>query len=162
VFGALLVAMDRGAPDLYADAAAQWLATHLLDRQGTGLQISTDRRLPGVLTDRRLAKVVEYMSANFADSLTIEQLAAEAAISKFHFVRLFCERVGEPPHAFLVRLRMDNARRLLTTTDLSIGDVAIECGYRTAAAFVAAFVKHSGKTPTKFRRQTPWRWPALP
>ena len=146
----LFEAMTHGADDLYAETAAAWIAVHLLSRYGTHTN-SEDRRSGGILTDARLARVIEYMSCHFAEPLTLEQLAAEACISKFHFVRLFRERVGQSPHRYLAELRLDAAQRMLISSELSIAEIAAECGYSTATHFSTAFARRFGMSPTSFR-----------
>ncbi len=148
----LLSAMDAGAPDLYAQAVAQYLATHLLSVHRRDLYPSNDGRRPGLLTDQRLARVVEYMTVHYRESLTLERLAAEAGISKFHFVRLFKAAVGETPHRSLVRLRLSAARQMLGDTDLTIAEIARASGYGSAGHFDTAFTRHFGRTPTRFRQ----------
>lgn len=148
---ALLRAMAAGAPDFYSQAAMQWLATHLLSVHSSWLDGAEDRRDPGVISDKRLARVLEYMSAHWAKPLTLERLAAEAGVSKFHFTRLFRECTGTPPHAFLVQLRMDAARRMLATTALSVAEVAANCGFANPTHFGTAFTKRFGASPTVYR-----------
>jgi AraC family transcriptional regulator len=148
----LLEAMMNGAPDLYAQAAAQWLAVHILSRHSGWIDLDSDRRAVTELSDRRLARVVDYMRAHFAKPLMLDELADEAAISKFHFVRLFRKKTGRTPYAYLFQLRMDAARRLLATTDLQIADVARACGFASASHFGTAFARTVGMTPTRFRK----------
>lgn len=150
--GTLLEAMAAGAPDLYAQAAAQWLATHILARHLDVVDLARDRRAAGALSDRRLARVLDYLGAHFADPLTLDALAAEAAISKFHFVRLFRAKTGKTPHAYLFGLRIAAARRLLATSALPVADVARACGFASAAHFCTAFARAAGATPTAFRQ----------
>ena len=150
---ALLQATRVGAPDLYAASAAQWLTTHLLAAHGGGAVPATDRRTAGTITDRRLARVTDYMRAHLAAPLTLDVLAREAHVSKFHLVRLFRGRTGVTPHAFLVGLRLDAGRRLLAATNQSVGQVATACGYASAAAFGAAFRSRFGETPSDLRRR---------
>lgn len=147
----LLGAVEAGVPDLYAQAAGQFLATHLLSRHSPWPDGTPDRRHPGLLTDRRLARVLEYMSAHHREPLALDRLAAEAGISKFHFVRLFKAATGETPHGYLVRLRMDAACQMLRDTDLTVAEVAAASSYASAAQFRAAFVRHAGCAPTAFR-----------
>lgn len=148
---ALLRAMAAGLPNLYAQTATQWLATHLLSAHARLIDTAEDARLPGTISDKRLARVLEYMSAHFAEPLALEDLAAEAGISKFHFCRLFRASTGMTPHGFLIKLRMDTARRLLETTDLSVALIAAQCGFAGAAHFGAAFASRFGVAPTAFR-----------
>ncbi len=152
VVGSLLQAMLSRVPDLYADATANWLAAHLLSFGTSSTPAAQDSWRPEVLTDRRLARVIEFMSANIAEPLTIARLAAEAAVSRFHFVRLFRRKVGTTPHAYLMRLRIDAAKTMLSTTDRPIAHVAHDCGYARPANFATAFAKQVGMRPTEFRK----------
>ena len=146
---ALLRGMEAGAPNLYAETAMQWLATHLLSAHGG---IDVDRhKLPSAMTDKRLARVVEYMRAHYAEPIPLEHLAAEAGISKFHFTRLFRASTGKTPHDFLVQLRLEVASVLLTTTDLSVEAVAARCGFARANYFATAFTNHVGVAPKAYR-----------
>lgn len=143
-------AMASGAPDLYAETFAQWLVTHLLATHGAWHFLE---RSPGALTDRRLARVIEYMNTHFAEPLDLTRLAREAGVSKFHFAKLFRERVGTSPHRYLVDLRMIAARRMLDATELTIAEVAVKCGYENAAHFGAAWKRRYGLSPGAFRRR---------
>jgi len=95
--------------------------------------------------------VIEFISSHFAEPLTLEQLAAEACISKYHFVRLFRDRVGQSPHRYLAEIRLDAAQRMLISSELSIAEIALECGYSTATHFSTAFARRVGMSPTSFR-----------
>ena len=148
----LLRAMAAGAPDLYAEAAMQWLATHLLAGHGGGIGADGPRQ-PGVITDRRLARALDYMSAHHAEPLSLESLSAEAGISKFHFVRLFRAATGATPHGLLVEIRLEAARTLLATTDLSVTAIAARCGFARATWFATAFTRRLGVTPTEYRER---------
>ena len=145
-------AIQSGAPDLYAQSAAQFLAAHLLCARTGWPDPSQDRRSPGTLSDRRLARVLEYVSAHYAEPLSLDHLAREACVSRFHFGRLFKERVGVTPHRYLVKIRLDAAASLLSDTDMSVLEVALSCGYGSAAHFTAAFQKRFSQTPSLYRR----------
>lgn len=148
---ALLAASRAGAPDLYAAGAATWIVTHLLSQDAEWRHLATDVRLSPVITDRRLARVIEFMSAQLEQPLTLKMLAAEAGISVHHFGRRFRERTGYGPAAYLTILRMERAQMLLRTTDLSIATVGFRCGYPRASAFSTAFLRHVGVTPSEYR-----------
>ena len=150
VVSSLLRGMEAGAPNLYAEAAMQWLATHLLSAHSGGISIE-EPKLPGAITDKRLARVLDYMRAHYAQPLSLECLAAEAAISKFHFTRLFRVSTGNTPHDFLVQIRLEAARVLLKTTDLSVEAIATRCGFARANYFATAFARQTGMPPTAYR-----------
>jgi AraC family transcriptional regulator len=149
--GALLAACRDGAPDLYAAGAARWLLTHLLSSQAKWRHLADDTRMAASITDRRLARVIEYMTAHLCDALTLDQMASEAGISVHHFGRRFRESTGMGPAAYLTLLRMAQAKLLLRTTDLAIAEVGVQCGYPKASAFATAFLRHAGTTPSRYR-----------
>ena len=149
---ALASAAKAGLPDLYAETAARHLATHLLIRSSGWSDEFTDWNFGAELSDRRLARTLEFMAANFATSLTIAQLANVAGISPFHFCRLFKAKLGISPHRYQIKLRIQHAVLLLNTTDFSISEIALECGYSHTGHFAAMFEKVMRQKPASFRK----------
>jgi AraC family transcriptional regulator len=148
---AMVQAMATGAPDFYAEAAAHWLAVHLLAQTSPWRQRITDGRDAGDLSDVHLARVVDFMRANLCRALSLEILASEAGISRYHFARLFSRRTGETPLGYHTRLRLEGAYRLLASTDLPIRQVAVSCGYLHPSNFDTAFRRRYGHTPKQTR-----------
>ncbi|HLL71141.1 MAG TPA: AraC family transcriptional regulator [Pyrinomonadaceae bacterium] len=103
------------------------------------------------LVDRRIRRAVELMHAHLAEELPLEELAAAAYLSPFHFARLFKKLTGLPPHAYLAALRIEHARTLLATTDLSVTEIAARVGYANSSHFGKAFRQFNGLTPRAFR-----------
>lgn len=147
---ALMRAMAAGERNIYAESAAAWFAVHLLHAYGANAG-APDGRSPGILTDRRLSRVVEFMSRHFAEPLTLDRLAREACISRYHFARLFKAKVGQSPHRYLAGIRLDAARRMLETTDQSVAAIGAACGYPASSHFAAAFTARYGASPRDFR-----------
>ena len=147
----LTKASSLGAPELYAESATRFMATHLLSLQNPWLDVSGQSRSAGVLSDIRLLRVLDYMQANFAKALTISELSREAGSSHFHFVKLFREKLGITPHRYLVQLRMTAACTMLAGSDLRVAEIASACGMDNPAHFTAAFKKHYSQTPTEYR-----------
>jgi AraC family transcriptional regulator len=150
---ALLNALNDGASDLYAESAAQFLASHLWCSQRRPGDRNPDRRSIGAIPDRRLKRVLEYMSANLGESLSLRQLANEAGASEFHFVRLFRKATGTTPHRYLVQLRLQAAAIQLRRTDDSVLAVALACGFSSGTHFAAAFRREFGETPRAYRQR---------
>lgn len=148
----LLLAMERGLDDLYAESAATWFAVHLVTHHG-GYVAADDRRRGEPLVDARLHRVIEFMAQRFAEPLTLDQLAAEACVSKYHFVRLFREKVGQTPHSYLTDIRLDCACQMLLATDLPMAEVASACGFARPSHFSAAFAQRHGVSPSTYRRR---------
>ena len=77
--------------------------------------------------------------------------AREAALSLHHFIRLFREVEGTTPHSYLNARRVSEAERLLDSTGLSVGEIALEVGFGSASALGRAFKQATGTTPTARR-----------
>ncbi len=152
VAGSLTEQVELGAPNLYAEAGARFLAAHLLLKLNRSADETRQRSAGSDLTDQRLSRVLEFMEHNFARDMSLQTLADEAGISLFHFTRLFKAKVGVTPHRHVVLLRMQHARSLLRSTDLSIAEVALESGYAHLGHFAAAFKREFGPLPKVFRK----------
>lgn len=83
--------------------------------------------------------------------ITIEQLSHEAALSPYHFIRLFRRFYRQTPHQYLVQQRIARAKELLRTTELPITDICIEVGFTSLGSFSALFSKVAGISPTSYR-----------
>ncbi|KOG91798.1 AraC family transcriptional regulator [Streptomyces varsoviensis] len=134
----------NGANDAYAESAAAFLATHLL----LG---GRDHRVPGP-ERAAVRRAIAVMRERLADPLTLADIAAEAHLSVYHFVRVFREDTGETPHRFLTRLRIERARRLLDTTGLTIERIAERCGFAGPGGLSSAFLAHVGVRPSVYRQ----------
>jgi transcriptional regulator GlxA family with amidase domain len=84
---------------------------------------------------------------------TVDKLAKRARLSRSAFSARFAKVVGETAQAYLMRLRMQRAAKLLRDEHLSLGQVAAGVGYDSEAAFNKAFKRWRGKTPGQFRRE---------
>lgn len=84
---------------------------------------------------------------------SLSDTAARFGLSKFHFSRLFKERCKQTPLQFVIGCRMDGAQQLLRTTGDDVAAIAVQCGYKSATQFHAAFMRHSGMTPRRYRLQ---------
>jgi len=83
---------------------------------------------------------------------TVEELAAETAVSRSVLAERFSRFLGEPPLAYLARWRLQLAARILQTTREPVIQVASEVGYDSEAAFNRAFKREFGIPPGQFRR----------
>ncbi len=97
-------------------------------------------------------KVVEVMRARLHESLTIEELADAAGLSRFHFARLFKTATGHPPHEYLVRLRVDRAQELIAQRgrDWTLSAIAKDCGFVDQSHMARHFKRVLGLTPRAF------------
>ncbi len=147
--------VHQGAPNLFADTTARMFAVGFLLMGGALKQEQLTRNVGDELTDKRLTRALEYIRHNFRREITLDQLANEAGISRFHFVRLFRKKLQTTPYQYIVGLRLNSAQALLRSTDLDISTIARTCGYRDSGHFAAAFRAKIGLHPSHFRRQGP-------
>ena len=98
----------------------------------------------------RLTRVKEMISARCTESLTLADLAGEAQMSRYHFVRLFRRHVGMTPHAWQLDQRIVRARSLLDR-DLSLADIALQLGFADQSHFQRAFKQRVAATPGEYQ-----------
>ncbi len=99
-----------------------------------------------------LLEAVRFMNEQFAQDITLEQLAEIAGVSVQHFCRCFKERMGMRPVEYLARRRIAQSKHLLLNTDKSIEEIAQEVGYHGATYFGMVFRRYEGMTPSEFRK----------
>jgi len=111
----------------------------------------------------RLRRVTQYIHEHLQEELRLVELSALVHMSPYHFARLFKRSTGLPPHRFLVRCRIDEARALLAARTASIAEISRSVGFRTSSHFTTTFRRITGVTPNAYRR-TAWmgRIPAAP
>ena len=85
--------------------------------------------------------------------LSIEQVAREAAVSPFHFIRQFQALFGETPHQYRIRARLDQAKHLLESSDYTVTDVCMEVGFSSLGSFSDLFARRMGVAPSLYRRR---------
>ncbi|KFG72798.1 cupin [Streptomyces mutabilis] len=103
------------------------------------------------LADPVLAPALQAFHGRPAEPWTVASLAHQAGVSRALFAKRFTELMGRPPLAYLTECRMADAEALLTDTDLSIAQIAKSVGYADAFGFSAAFKRHKGRSPSRFR-----------
>jgi AraC family transcriptional regulator len=148
------MADTRVGHEAMLDTFARQMAIHLLRTHLTvrkSAQIELSRAGP---VDRRLRRAIEFMHDNFARELAIEEIAAAAYLSEYHFARLFKQITGLTPHGYLANLRLEQARRLLAETALAISEIATRVGYQSQSHFTKIFKSVTGVTPRVYREHS--------
>ncbi len=134
---------------LYVEAAAQMLAVHLLREHG-----AINHRIPeyrGGLPGNRLYRVNEYIKTHLNTDLCLDDLAQQAEMSTYHFCRLFKQSTGESPNQYILRLRVEEAKRLLKETNFSVLEVALSVGYNSPSHLAVQFKRLTGMPPSAYR-----------
>ncbi|SEG67209.1 helix-turn-helix transcriptional regulator [Paenibacillus sp. UNC499MF] len=108
------------------------------------------------MTDRysEIDEVILYIQKNIFEPLSLNQLAAYAAYSPYHFTRIFKEKTGLTPQYYVSSLRLQKAKDLLLRTNLSIRDIGLEIGQQSLGTFTTRFTEKVGMTPSEFRNST--------
>ena len=114
---------------------------------------SAPRIREGVPVREAIASAVAYISERFRYPMSLEDLAAHAAISPYYFTRVFRQETGVTPHQYLINTRLANAKFLLRTTEDSVKDIAINTGWGSESTFCTAFRKAVGMTPSAYRKR---------
>jgi AraC family transcriptional regulator len=139
---------DEGAPSrLLARAAGCEILAEWCRLGGTPFASTK-----GGLAPWAKQRTIELMHARLADDISLDELAAEARLSPFHFARMFKQSVGVPPRVYLTQIRIEKACELLEKTDLPVTDIAFEVGYSSNQVLARVFLKHRRVTPTDYRR----------
>jgi AraC family transcriptional regulator len=135
---------------LAAESLANVLAVHLIRHLSAPRR--PERGRDGTLPRGRLRAVVEYVEAHLDASLTLEQMAAAAHLSPYHFARQFRAATGHPPHQYVIARRVERAKQLLCEGDFSLAEVAVHAGFSDQSQFSWHFKRLVGVTPGQFRR----------
>lgn len=108
---------------------------------------------PEPVTDKRVRDLCAYIRANYAAPVSSADLCRLLRISEAHMRMLFRRMTGMSPHQYLLHTRMDKAKELLLTTELSLQEVAEKVGFEGASYFISMFHRREGVTPAVFRRR---------
>lgn len=102
----------------------------------------------------QVKRVTAHMRDNLEKEIDLQEMADLVELSRFYFCSAFRMATGYTPHEWLMKLRIDAARRMLTTTSAPITQIALAVGYQTPSAFAAAFRRLAGTSPREFRRRS--------
>lgn len=105
--------------------------------------------------DRHLLRARDLVDRRFREPLTVDDLAAEAGLSRAHFSTQFKRAFGDSPHAYLLTRRLERAAALLRTTDHSVTEVCFAVGLQSLGSFTTTFTRTFGMSPTAYRASHP-------
>lgn len=99
-----------------------------------------------------LMPALKYMHDHFAEDISMSYLAELTGVTPQHFCRLFRSTMNTRPNDHLTELRLENARRLLLDSTLSVAEIAAQCGFRDAGYFSTVFRRRTNVSPVTYRR----------
>jgi AraC family transcriptional regulator len=146
-------ALDR--PDqlngLFAEHVTLALAAHVFGRyRRTPLRGFTTK---GGLAPRQQRRALEMLHSNLHGAASLSDLATECGLSVRHFARAFKETMGTSPHRYLLKRRVETARRLLLDPKRSLLDIALACGFADQSHFTRVFTAAMDISPGALRRE---------
>lgn len=141
--------VSGSASSFFLDHVLQALCAHVAQRYGRLVA----RTGPTGLSrwQERLAK--EMMSTRLHEHLTLTEVASACGLSVSHFTRAFRRSTGTPPHRWLLGRRVEYAKALLVAGDLSLGQIALECGFADQSHFSRVFRRAVRVSPGAWRRE---------
>ena len=171
IAGVLAREVLRGEPGskLYAESLAGVLALHLLRNYGeradgsalvarsaqpeTVPAVSAETRGRNALQPRAVAQAVAFIHDNCTRDISLSDIAAAARLSPFHLARVFKQALGVSPHQYLIQLRVNSARWLLSagSGERSLAELASAVGFADQSHLTRHFKRVLGVTPGQFR-----------
>ncbi len=120
--------------------------------------IKDTRLVSGTTHDKKIKtevieRAIEFMDKNCCKNLTLEEIADHVYLSRIYFHKLFTGATGRTPYRYLLERRLAQAKKLLSTTDLSVGAITRECGFSSQSYFNQIFKREMGCTPIEYKKQ---------
>jgi AraC family transcriptional regulator len=107
---------------------------------------------PGALAAWQIVRVRAFIDENLHRTIHVEDLSALAQRSTAHFSRSFKQAFGEPPHAYVVRRRLERACHLMIASSASLSEIALSVGFSDQAHLTRLFRQAFGRSPSSLRR----------
>jgi AraC family transcriptional regulator len=144
------------ASGMSAESLGIQMAVHLLRKYSTMRRPSHSS--PGELSPTAYERAVDYIEANLANDLTIQDIADALSMSASHFAHSFKQTSGVTPHQFVMERRIEVAKALLRETTLPIANLSSRVGFSTHSHFCVTFQRLTGETPSAYRRGRSMRY----
>lgn len=146
-----VLADGHPANNCYVEHLAAAIAARLIRRHSSSPSAAPQAR---AVTARDIAPAIDFMRANLHRSITLADIAAVTSCGPVQLTRRFRQILGKPPHQYLIQLRVEAARRLLSGSRLPVAEIALECGFASQEHLTHLFRRATGITPAAFRRQS--------
>jgi AraC family transcriptional regulator len=134
---------------LYVESLTQVLVVHLLRHYSTLTQPIAAQN--SSLNRIQLQQAIDYIHTYLNRDLSLAELASVVNISPTYFASLFKQTMGISPHQYVIRQRVEQAKLMLSKTDLAIADIALQVGFSSQSHLTQQFKRLTGMTPKQIR-----------
>lgn len=135
---------NNPAKDAMADLSLKLFLLRLIQTQNL-ISITTEPN-----PDNRLQPAMDYMHSNFTNKITVSVLARKSYMSESAFYKYFKERFGTTPQQYILRLRIDHAKKMMSDSSISIQEVGYGSGFNSLNHFIKIFKRMEGVTPGSY------------
>lgn len=143
---------EYGIPgNLYVESVGNILATHILRRYGIKSKVS-EYKQANQLSQKKLGQAIDYINDNLSQDLTLTELANVVEMNQYKFARAFKYITGTSPHKYLLERRVEEAKELLSRTQLPIAQISYKIGFSSQSHFTSTFKRLTGTTPAFYRK----------
>lgn len=104
-------------------------------------------------SNKVMQDALRYIDDNYTCDISLEELAAKCLVSKYYLSHLFSKSMGKSIGKYILDKRMYMAKYMLSSTDVSVEQISLQCGFSDSAYFCRLFKKELGCTPTQFRKK---------
>lgn len=133
--------------ELEISAALQNLFTELINlKHSEEFSMKYGRYQP------ELEESISYLQDNYRENISVDQLAQDAHLSKYYYIKIFKAYTGQTPYDYLLSVRLQQAQKLLLDSESPVSAIARETGFSDSRIFISCFKKKVGITPLQFRR----------
>jgi AraC family transcriptional regulator len=144
--------LEAGSPTgkIFGESAATMLAARLLQQHSVRTPKLASNE--NGLSSYTLRQILDYIRSNLSQDLSIADLAQVAGMSPYYFMRMFKKSMHVTPRQYIIQMRIDRAKELLRSRELSIVDIALQCGFTNQSHFTNLFRQLTEITPKAYRR----------
>lgn len=148
IFDKLLFVKSKNADPLMTDLLINELFCMVLT------DVFHARISPFVEKNQLIENSCKYMRDNYEKPITLSQLAAQSNLSESYFLKMFKAGTNSSPISFLLSIRLQNAKIMLSETDYKISYISAKCGFSNTSYFSYMFKRQAGISPAEFRKIT--------
>jgi AraC family transcriptional regulator len=144
--------LEAGCPigKIFGESAAVMLAARLLQQHSIRIaKLASDEH---GLSSYTLRQVLAYIRSHLSEDLSLIDLAQVSGMSPYYFLRLFKQSMHVTPRQYIIQMRIDLAKELLRSRELSIADISLRCGFTSQSHFTNVFRQLVGITPKAYQR----------